>query len=344
MKVVATTSQLGDLVREIGGDAVDVHQVLQPNTDPHEYEPRPSDVTATAGAKVVFASGLGLDEWVDDVAKQAGGDAPVVTVGETVPTKLAGDEEEGHDHEAAGGDHPADGGHAAPGTDAAEPSDDAAEPSDDAAEPSDDAAGTAEAAATPGELAHEHEGGVDPHWWHDPTNVEHAVGVIRDAIAKADPGAAAAVRTSAAAYLARVEALDSGIAACIATVPKAERKLVTSHDAFNYFAHRYGLTVVGAAIPSQTTQAQPSAGQVAALTKLIETEKVKAIFPESSVNPKLARAIAKETGASSNLALYGDTLGAKGTDGATYLGMERHNADAVVRGFTGGREGCSLTG
>jgi ABC-type Zn uptake system ZnuABC Zn-binding protein ZnuA len=67
---------------------------------------------------------------------------------------------------------------------------------------------------------------------------------------------------------------------------------------------------------------------------------VKAIFPESSVNPKLADAIAKETGASSDLTLYGDTLGAPGTDGDTYVGMEAHNADAVVRGFTGGAKGC----
>jgi zinc/manganese transport system substrate-binding protein len=174
--------------------------------------------------------------------------------------------------------------------------------------------------------------------------VEHAVGVVRDALVKADPDAAPAVRKSAAAYLAKVQALDAGIRTCIATVPKAERKLVTSHDAFNYFANRYGITVVGATIPSQTTQAQPSAGQVDALTKLIRDEDVKAIFPESSVNPKLSQAIARETGASSDLTLYGDALGERGSDGATYLGMERHNADAVVRGFTGKAKGCSLPG
>jgi zinc/manganese transport system substrate-binding protein len=302
VKVVATTSQLGDLVREVGGDAVDVHQVLQPSTDPHEYEPRPADVTAAASAKVVFASGLGLDEWIEDVEEQSGGDAPVVEVGDDVPTKLAGDEE-GHDHDHADGDDHADEADA-----------------DD----------------------HEHDGDHDPHWWHDPTNVEHAVGTIRDAIVRADPDAAAAVRRSAAAYLAKVRALDAGIARCIARVPEDERKLVTSHDAFNYFALRYGIEVVGAAIPSQTTQAQPSAGQVAQLAALIRRERVKAIFPESSVNPKLARAIAKETGASSDLTLYGDTLGAPGSDGATYLGMERHNADAVVRGLTGKAEGCRL--
>jgi zinc/manganese transport system substrate-binding protein len=306
VKVVATTSQLGDIVREVGGEAVDVHQVLQPATDPHEYEPRPSDVTATASAKVVFASGLGLDGWVDDVVEQSGGDAPVVEVGDAVPTKLAG--EEGHDH--ADEDHAEGEAHA-------------------------DEAGHEEE-------GHDHEGEFDPHWWHDPKNVAQAVTTIRDAIVKADPDAAPAVRRSAAAYLAKVRSLDAGIAKCISAVPKAERKLVTSHDAFNYFAHRYGITVVGATIPSQTTRAQPSAGQVAELTALIRSEGVKAIFPESSVNPSLSRAIAKETGATSNLTLYGDTLGEKGSDGATYLGMERHNADAVVRGLTGSGTGCEL--
>ncbi|WP_051472213.1 metal ABC transporter substrate-binding protein [Patulibacter minatonensis] len=300
MTVVATTSQLGDIVREVGGDAVDVHQVLQPNTDPHEYEPRPVDVTETAGAKVVFASGLGLDGWISDVAKQSGGDAPVVTVGDGVPTKLAGDEHAEEEH----GDEHAQDEHA--------------------------------------EAGHDHEGDTDPHWWHDPTNVEAAVGIVRDALVQADPSAADAVRRSAAAYLAKVRALDARIRECVAAVPEAERKLVTSHDAFGYFAHRYGITVVGAAIPSQTTRAQPSAGQVAALTKLIEREKVKAIFPESSVNPKLADAIGKETGASSDLTLYGDTLGEQGSDGATYIGMEQHNADAVVRGFTGKADGCTF--
>jgi zinc/manganese transport system substrate-binding protein len=319
--VVATTSQLADVVREVGGGAVDVHQVLQPGTDPHEYEPRPDDVTATAQAKVVFASGLGLDEWMHDVHEQAGGDAPVIELGDGVPTKLAGEGEHAHADEVA---HEDEAGH------------------------EDEHAAEEEAAHEDGHAAeeagheHEHEGEYDPHWWHDPTNVEHAVGAIRDALVKADPGAAAAVEQSSAKYLAKLRALDEGIRACVATVPKAERKLVTSHDAFGYFAHRYDIEVVGAAIPSQTTQAQPSAGQVAALAKLIEREGVKAIFPESSVNPKLADAIAKETGASSDLTLYGDTLGDAGSDGSTYLGMERHNADAVVRGLTGKAKGCAL--
>src|SRR5436305_9638927 len=78
--VVATTTQLADVAREVGGDAVDVHQILQPNTDPHEYEPRPADVRATAGARLVVASGDGLDAWIGEIARQAGGHARRLTI------------------------------------------------------------------------------------------------------------------------------------------------------------------------------------------------------------------------------------------------------------------------
>ncbi|MEV4421043.1 zinc ABC transporter substrate-binding protein [Patulibacter sp. NPDC049589] len=295
LRVVATTTQLGDLAREVGGDAVDVHQVLRPGSDPHEYEPRPTDVAETARAKVVLASGLGLDDWVRDVAAQGGSDASIVVVGDHVPTVLAGDEE--HEHAVGGHD---------------------------------------------GEAGHDH-GEDDPHWWHDPRNVEAAVATIRDALVAADPAKAPAIRRSARAYLAKVRALDAGIARCVASVPRSERTLVTSHDAFGYFTRRYDVRVVGAVIPSQTTQAQASAGDVDRLAALVRREHVRAIFPEASVNPKLADALARETGVTSSLTLYGDTLGDPGSDGATYLGMERHNADAVVRGFTGGARGCRIS-
>lgn len=325
LKVVATTAQMGDLVREVGGDAVDVHQVLQASTDPHEYEPRPTDVTETAKAKLVFASGLGLDGWIGDVVKQSGADATVVEVGDTVPTKLEG----GHTHDHA---HEDEAGHADEHAEDEAGHDHAHEGEEHAEEET--AAGE--------EAGHDHgdEDGTDPHWWHDPTNVAHAVGVVRDALVKAEPEAKAEIEKSAAAYLAKVRALDEAIEACVGAVPKDERKLVTSHDAFGYFAHRYAITVVGATIPSQTTQAQPSAGDVDRLTKQIREEGVKAIFPESSVNPKLSRAIAKETGARADLTLYGDALGEPGTPGATYLGMERANANAVVEGFTGEKDAC----
>lgn len=282
--VVATTTQLGDVVRQIGGDAADVTQILQPNSDPHDYEPRPQDVTETAGAKIVFESGDNLDHWMADVVTQSGGDPAIVTLADSVVDRV------------------------------------------------------------PGETSGPEASRYDPHWWHDPANVEAAIPVIRDALSTANPGARAAYAANAAAYLGKVQALDAGIRRCFAAVPPAQRKLVTDHDAFNYFAKRYDVEVIGAVIPSQTTQAQASAGDVARLVQTIKAQGVRAVFPESSVNPKLARAIAQESGASADHTLYGDTLGPQDSPGATYLTMEQANADAMLRGFTGGRQGCTIAG
>jgi ABC-type Zn uptake system ZnuABC Zn-binding protein ZnuA/ABC-type Mn2+/Zn2+ transport system permease subunit len=280
IEVVATTTQIGDWVREIGGDAVAVDQILQPNTDPHEYEPRPSDVAGAAAAKLVFASGDGLDEWIGKVVSDSGSDARVVDLGASVPERL------------------------------------------------------------PGESSGAEASRYDPHWWHDPRNAEAAVREIEQRLAASDPSRKPLFERNADAYLAKLRALDAGIAHCMASVPPSQRKLVTDHDAFGYFADRYGIDIVGAVIPSQTTQAQASAKDLSELAELIEREQVKAIFPESSLSPKVAQAIASQTGASADYSLYGDTLGPEGSDGATYLSMEAANADSMVRGFTGGRRGC----
>ena len=196
----------------------------------------------------------------------------------------------------------------------------------------------------PGEASGAEASKYDPHWWHDPRNAIAAVERIRSALDAAVPPRSSAFDRNARSYESKLRALDAGIRRCFATLPAAQRKLVTSHDAFNYFARRYGVQVVGAIIPSQTTQAQPSAGDVARLTRQIRREHVRAVFLESSVNPKLAKAVAHETGAIANLTLYGDTLGPDGSRGATYLGMEQANADAMVRGFTGGQRGCRIAG
>jgi ABC-type Zn uptake system ZnuABC Zn-binding protein ZnuA len=281
--VVATTTQIGDWARAVGGDAVSVHQILQPNTDPHEYEPRPADVQATAGARVVLESGDGLDAWMGKVISEAGRHPRVVDLGAVAPVKR------------------------------------------------------------PGEASGPEASRYDPHWWHDPRNVEAAVAAIRDVLVASDQGERGLFTKNAAAYLARLRRLDRGVAACIARVQPSERKLVTDHDAFGYFATRYGITIVGAVIPSQTTQAQPSAGATAKLIALVKREHVQAIFPESSINPRLAQTVARETGATASYTLYGDTLGPKGSSGATYLSMEAANADAMVRGFTGGSQRCRLS-
>jgi zinc/manganese transport system substrate-binding protein len=270
-QVVATTTQVADLVRQVGGDRVSVDGLLRPGGDPHDYEPRPSDATAVAQAELVFRSGGEVDEWLGDVISGAGGNAEVVTLIDSV------------------------------------------ERLDD-----------------------------DPHWWQDPRNAELALETIRARLTELDPEGRAAYRQNAERAIASLRRLDKRIVACVHRVPPAKRKIVTTHDALGYFARRYGIEVVGAVIPSLSTQAQASAGDVQALVEQIRREGVEAVFPESSVNPDIERAIAREAGAQIGDPLYADSLGPAGSKGETYAGALAADADALVRGMSGGRVDCRL--
>ncbi len=272
LRVVATTTQVADLARNVAGARAEVTGLLAPNTDPHEYEVRPGDVKALARAGLVLRSGGEVDEWLDDALDGAG-----VDKGEVVDTGAA--------------------------------------------------AGMV---------------GDDPHWWQDPRRAEKAVVAIRDALSRADRAGAKAYRSAADRYIARLRALDRAVAQCMARVREGERLLVTSHDALGYYARRYGIQVVGAVIPALTTEAQPSAGDVAKLVATIRRTGVRTIFAESSVNPKVEQAIARETGARIGEELWADTLGPKGSSGATYIGSIAANTRALVRGFTGGRVTCRV--
>jgi zinc/manganese transport system substrate-binding protein len=290
-RVVATTTQAADLVRNVGGDRIGVTQLMSPNTDPHEYELRPQDVEALTDADVVVRSGGDVDDWLTDAIEQSGSDPEVVTLIASVKTIDGGHE---HEEEHAGEDE-----HAA-------------------------------------------EDAVDPHWWQDPKNAVIAVGEIEKALTAADPDGATTYADNAASYRSKIEELDKAVAACWTRVPAAERKLVTTHDALGYYARRYGLEVIGTVIPSLSTQGQASAGALAELVQTIKREGVKVVFAESSVNSKVEQAIADESGATVGRALWADSLGPKGSDGATYLASIASNTKAMVDGVTGGAVSCSL--
>jgi zinc/manganese transport system substrate-binding protein/manganese/iron transport system substrate-binding protein len=183
--------------------------------------------------------------------------------------------------------------------------------------------------------------GEDPHWWQDPRRARVAVSAIGDALAQADPAGASTYRANARRTARRIGALDAEVRRCLAQIPREERVLVTTHDALGYYARRYGLRVVGTVIPSLSTQAQASAGDLAELVDTIRRERVKAIFAESSVNAGVEDAIARETGASVGKPLWADALGPEGSDGATYEDSIRANTAAIVEGLSGGERTCS---
>ncbi len=270
LAVVATTMQLQDFARQVGGDRVRVTGILGPESEPHEYEPKPSDAEALAEADVVLENGANLDGWLDDLLRNAGADAERVTAVEGI--ELLPSEEEGF----------------------------------------------------PG----------DPHVWHDPGNAKRMVDTIAAGLAAADPAGRAAYERNAAGYRAELDRMARTIRATFAAVPRAERQLITTHDAFGYFVRAYDLNQVGTVLPAVTTAAEPSGEQVRELVDAVRRNDVKTIFTEEAVDAGLERRIADEAGAEVSTSLYADVLGAPGSGAETFIEAELANARAMRAAWT----------
>jgi ABC-type Zn uptake system ZnuABC Zn-binding protein ZnuA len=271
LKVVATTTQVADFTRNIGGDRIELTQLLKPNVDPHDYEASPADVAAIAKADVVVKNGVGLEKFLDPAISSAGFGGTVIDTSKGVTIR----EGNGTDEEKEG----------------------------------------------------------DPHIWHDPRNAKIMARDIADGLAAKDPADKAMYEQNYTAYAAKLDALDTKIQSQINALPVGQRKLVTNHDAFGYYVARYGLQFVGSIIPSFDTSAELSARDLTDLVTKIKATGVKAIFSESSLPPKTADTVGREAGVQvveGEQALYGDTLGPAGSDGATYLQMEEHNTTTIV--------------
>jgi manganese/iron transport system substrate-binding protein len=268
LKVVATTTQVQDFTRAIGGDRIKLTGILKPGVDPHDYEPSPADVDAIARADLLIINGVGLERWLDDTVKSAGFDGTTVDTSKGVRIR--------------------------PGGGAGEPA-------------------------------------GDPHIWQSPRNAKLMVASIEQALARADSADASYFKRSLDAYDGKLDALDTEVARQIDSL--ANRRLVTNHDAFGYYIDRYHLDFVGSIIPSFDTSAELSAKDVADIVAKIRATGVKAVFSESSLPPRTAETIANEAQVKvveGSNALYGDSLGPAGSDGATYLQMIEHNTRTIV--------------
>ena len=191
---------------------------------------------------------------------------------------------------------------------------------------------TASAGLTPRPDAQgEHPQG-DPHFWLDPNRVIQYVENIRAGLSQADPEGASVYAANAAAYIEQLKALDLWIAQQAATVQPERRLLVTNHESLGYFADRYGFTVVGAVIPSVSTDASPTAQQMAALIEQIKATGAPAIFLETGANPQLAQQIAAETGVKVVADLYTHSLSAPDGPAPTYIDMMKYNVSRIVAG------------
>jgi len=177
----------------------------------------------------------------------------------------------------------------------------------------------------------------DPHAWFDPRNAAVYVNNILEGVIRVDPDGASRYRARAELYLQQLRTLDGWIRRLTSAIPESRRILVTSHDAFNYFAARYGFQVrspVGWSTGSEIGGGM-TPGRRRAVVESVRTFGVPAIFVETSVNPKLLEQIASEAGVSIGGALYSDAMGEAGSAGETYIGMMRENTLMIVNGLGG---------
>jgi ABC-type Zn uptake system ZnuABC Zn-binding protein ZnuA len=277
--VVATTTQIQDFVRNVGGEAVNVLAILGPGVDPHDYQPTAEDARKLAQADLVFYNGVELEPWIEDLARNARSQVPVLDLAETARLDVKAPEEEGED-----------------------------------------------------EPGHAHESG-DPHVWYDPTNVQKIVEVLRDTLSTQEPAAAATFAANATAYNRQLDQLDQQIQQQIGTIPAEQRKLVTSHESFRYYADRYGLDYVGSVIPSISSEAEPSAAELQRLIQEVRSQQVKAIFTERGGNQRLSERVAQQAGVKVVSDLHAETLGPPGSEADTYLKAMQHNTRLIVEGL-----------
>lgn len=300
IKVVASFSILADMVKEIGGDHVALTTLVGPDGDAHVYEPTPSDARAVGDAKLLVVNGFQFEGWLPRLVDTAGfkGTEVVATTGlEPIPFAeeeeghAAGESHEGHPHEAA-------------------------------------EAGHAHEAEAAGHEGHDH-GVNDPHAWQNLSNgVVYAQNIVKG-LSKADPENAADYKAKGDAYIAEIQAMDARVKSELAAVPEDHRKVVTSHDAFGYFAKAYHVDFI--APEGVSTESEASAADVAKIIDQIKAENITAVFVENISDPRLVERIVAETDAKIGGTLYSDALSGPDGPAATYLGMFQNNIEQIVK-------------
>jgi ABC-type Zn uptake system ZnuABC Zn-binding protein ZnuA len=275
LRVVATTTQVGEAARAVGGEEIQLTILLRPGADAHEFEITPAAAAAIERSDLILESGAGLERWLESALATIGGRDRLRDMSAGVALRA---------------------------------------PDDPRAS-----------------------GEVDPHWWLTAPNASRMVKNARDALSAARPDLADGFAARAAAYVARLDQADAEIRRLMAEIPPARRGIVTNHDALGYFMAEYGLHFIGSVFPSLDVSAEPNPAQLAALADTIRSAGATAIFSESAVNPRLARAIAAETGAHVvDQPLYTDSLGPPGSGAETLDGMLLQDARVIHDALVGG--------
>jgi zinc/manganese transport system substrate-binding protein len=172
-------------------------------------------------------------------------------------------------------------------------------------------------------------GKLDPHAWQNIANAKIYVANIRDGLIAADPADKADYEANAKAYLGKLDQLEGDVKAAIASIPPKNRKIITTHDAFGYFARAYGMSFI--APQGVSTETEPSAKDVAKIIRQVKAQHVPAVFLENISDPRLMQQIARESGAKIGDKLYSDALSKPAAGAATYIEMMRNNIAAFTK-------------
>lgn len=264
-RVVTTFSILADITRQIGGDDIQLTNLVGADADAHVFEPAPAQVRAVLEADLVIANGLGFEPWLERL--------------------LANGEARGTRIDASKG-------------------------------------------VVPMTVLEDDQRLVDPHAWQSLGNAEIYARNITQALVQLVPARAAAFEARRDSWLGRLGALRQSIAPRLMALPPERRRVLTSHDAFGYFAQEWRLQFLAAQGVSDA--AEPSAAEVAGLIRQLRAEGVRAIFVENIRDARLVKQIAEEAGARVGGTLYSDALAAEGP-ASTYLGMYRQNVERLLQ-------------
>jgi zinc/manganese transport system substrate-binding protein len=278
LRVSALHPLMADLARQVGGDRVEVFDLIGAGGNLHRYEPRPADMQEMQASALVLASGKNLEPYLDRLRSALTG-VTVIEVGRTIPSLMVGKDAVDH-----GGESPGD--HAGHGA-----------------------------------------GSLDPHWWHGVDHMRRAARVVAQAFAEKDPAGKEYYMDHALAYGQRLETLKRWATGELGKVPRGQRKLVTAHNAFGYFAREFGFEVIAVAGLNKEQNTTPQ--EQAATIDAVKKSGVRAVFAETNTNCKALDAIATATGTRLGTPLIADGNGT-GND-AGFEAMIRHNVNSITQ-------------
>ncbi|MGB1011765.1 MAG: metal ABC transporter solute-binding protein, Zn/Mn family [Thiolinea sp.] len=316
VKAIATFSILGDMVKAIGGDRVQVKTLVGPDSDAHVYSPTPADAKDILAADVLFVNGFEFEGWLDRLIDASGYKGRIITATKGIDGLAFAHEDEGRDdkHEDSHKDKH-DNKHEEGHKDAR--NDEHKEQHEDGHDDE-----------HKDEHGHHH-GEIDPHAWHSLTHAKTYIKNIHQALQDVDPAGTATYTANHDAYLTELGELEQLVTETLDTLPEGRRTVVTSHDAFGYFADAYNLRFL--APQGMNTETEASAKDVATLIERIRSENITALFLENMVSSRLLEQIAAESHVEIGGKLYSDALSQPDAEAGTYLKMMRHNIQTLYQ-------------